>query len=98
MPLAVGVVNLGNDAPLTAVVVQTPEHTQRVEHMAEHTRVRKHEDATAGELQSVGCQKSLDVGTNRSSGVAEVIPGVELRQGPQSLRELGQIVDVESQL
>ena len=77
VPLAVGVVHLGHDAPSAPSCVVAPEHRERVERVPERAR-RRRASARVHPSTSIPCvgEVRVDVGADRSVGITEVVAGV----------------------
>ena len=94
MPLAEGVVDLGDDAGERPVLPPTPPERDRVEDVAENAQVREHLDRAArAEIDAVLGEERPDVDV---VGVVEARhrPAVPAEE-PQRAVELRQLVEVE---
>ena len=99
MPLAVGVVDLCDDAREDAVGVIAPEDRERVEHVAQDPGVGQHEHPSpVTEADAAQRQVVLDVALDRQARVAEVVSAAEVRERPQVPRLAGEAVQVDQPL
>ena len=84
VPLAVGVVDLCDDAHEDAVGVVAPEDRERVEHVAQDPGAGQHEHSSpVTEADAAQRQVVLDVALDRQARVAEVVSAAEVRERPQ---------------
>ena len=99
VPLAVGVVDLCDDAHEDPVAVIAPEDRERVEHVAQDPGVGQHENsAPVTEADAAQRQVVLDVALDRQARVAEVVSAAEVRERPQVPRLAGEAVQVDQPL
>ena len=99
VPLAVGVVDLRDDAHEAPVPAVAPEDRERVEHVAQDPGVGQHEDsAPVTELDAAQRQVVLDVALDRQARVAEVVSASEVRERPQVPGLAGEAVQVDQPL
>jgi hypothetical protein len=62
VPLAVGVVDFGDDRRQRPVGVVAPEHRQRVEHVTEDPCVAEHEHPATGQADALAFQVGVHIG------------------------------------
>ena len=92
--LPVGVVHLGHHALQRSGRPVAPVHGQRVEHVAEHARVREHRDPAPGQVDAARSQEPVQVRPDGVPRVTQVVGRPEVGQQPQPPGQAGQVVDV----